>query len=105
MQIQIETLTELMPKITPDLEAVHDDTKVGFYRFISGQYEGVTFTYVDPKIVPTGTDDNPEYTMSFTYVIVQDPNGNQPKNHEEDEAFKQVIGDRLTAIICAAVDE
>lgn len=97
--IPIETLTEMLPDIDPDVEAVHDGTKVGFYRFKSGDYEGITFTYVNPKF--TERDDG-MLELSFTHVIVEDPNKKAPLTPDQDEAFNKRLGDLLVGILEAA---
>jgi len=97
--IAIETLTSMLPDIDPDVEAVHDGTKVGFYRFKSGDYEGVTFTYVNPKFteLPDG-----RLQLSFTHVIVEDPKSRAPTTDEAEEKFNKRIGDLLVGILEAA---
>lgn len=97
--IAIETLTDILPDIDPDVEAVHDGTQVGFYRFKSGDYEGVTFTYVNPRFqkMPDGM-----MQLSFTHVIVEDPKNRAPLTPEEDEKFNKRIGDLLVGILEAA---
>jgi hypothetical protein len=98
--IELETLTSLLPTIAPELEAIDDGTKVGFYRFKSGPYEGVTYTYANIKFTPQ--DDT--LHISFQYVIMEDPMDVAPKNSDDDDEFKQTIGDLLVKIIDASVN-
>lgn len=98
--IELETLTSILPEVAPELEAVHDDTSVGFYRFKTGDYEGITYTYANIKFRPV--DDSLE--LSFQYVIVEDPLDRAPKSEEAEEVFKQTIGDLLVKIIDASVN-
>ena len=103
MKITLETLTQILPDIAPEIEPVTDGSKVGFYRFKSGPYEGIVFTYANIRFTPNEEDDYLQ--VGFQYIIIQDPKGNQPKNQIEDDVFKQKIGEILIKIIDAAVQE
>jgi hypothetical protein len=98
--IELETLTSILPTVAPELEAIDDGSSVGFYRFKSGEYEGITYTYANIKFTPQ--DDT--LHISFQYVIMEDPLDKAPKSSDGDEAFKQTIGDLLVKIIDASVN-
>lgn len=98
--IELETLTSILPQVAPEIEAIDDGTTVGFYRFKSGPYEGITYTYANIKFTPQ--DDT--LHMSFQYVLMEDPLDKAPINSDGDETFKQTIGDILVKIIDASVN-
>lgn len=102
--IEIETLTKVLPEVAPELEAVDDGTKVGFYRIKEGPYQGITYTYANIRFTPVVHEGEEIMSLAFTYIIMEDPNGRAPKNQEEDQSFNQFIGDKLVAIIEAAVE-
>jgi len=93
-------LTEILPKIAPEIEAVHDGTSVGFYRFKSGKYEGITYTYAGLRFEE---QDDGLLHVIFNPLVMQDKKGNAAKNAEEFEEFKKTTGDILIKIIEASI--
>lgn len=94
MRIPIDSLTSDLERLCPEVTAVHDGTDIGFYRFVSGRYDGMVYTYIDPRI----HDEEPP-RLEFQYTIMSDPLKKRDRDDFDEEHFHQTIGDILVTII------
>ncbi len=101
--IELQTLTSILPQVAPEVEAVQDGTRVGFYRLKSGPYGGITYTYANVQI-PEPEPDQDCLVVKFQYVIMEDRYDLSPKTDVQHAAFRDYVGDILVRIIDAAVN-
>lgn len=105
------TLTDV-ERLAPEIEVIGIDNKVLAYRFKSGDYESIAYTYsgikfnvidvtkneIIPEYSPADIDpDDPRYALqlSFEYVIFENPNNIEIESSE----FKVCIGNILIKVI------
>ena len=73
-----------------------DDSSLANVKLISGEYEGIVYSY--GKVSVEEDEENDTAYLSFAFNIV-DPNGFD--NIEENLEFKNYIGEVLTTIMTA----